>query len=73
MTYGCLSCWRNIWFRHLTKKVSSNWRLATTGISVGARLLGLGDEDEAGAVGLRNTNAVVTEISGALIPPLVLG
>jgi hypothetical protein len=32
------------------------------------------DEDQAGAVGLKNTNAVVTEISGALIPPpLVLG
>jgi hypothetical protein len=31
------------------------------------------DEDEAGAVGVRNINGVVTEISGVLIPLLVLG
>jgi hypothetical protein len=45
-----------------------------THFPLGASIVGRGrDEDEAGAVGLRNTNAVVTEISGALILPLVLG
>jgi hypothetical protein len=35
----------------------------------GASIVGPGrDEDEAGAVGLRNTNAVVTAISGPEIP-----
>jgi hypothetical protein len=41
---------------------------------LGGSIVGLGlDECDAGTVGLWNTNAVVTEISGALVAPLVLG
>jgi hypothetical protein len=61
-------------FRHLPRKGSSYRRLATTRISLGASIVGLGRaEDEAGAADFWNTNTIVTEISGALISRLVLG